>query len=168
MLVSNQKLGRKSKNSYFRDSNPTFARLLPLLQGAIFYKKFSSRQSLKLNVNAFDPLNADKIPPESCGYGLRFIQLDQSLKYINIRQNLKNQIEYQIPITDILRPILPQITTEIIKIQKDKRYRNQKMDCSPSMLEEFLIFEKKSTSISHLAKMGVLNKNSDLYRKKCM
>jgi hypothetical protein len=39
---------------------------------------------------------------------------------------------------------------------------------NPGMLEEFQIFEKKSTSISHLAKIGVLNKKSDLYRKKCM
>jgi hypothetical protein len=44
-------------------------RIVPLLDGAAFYKKFSSRQSL--NENAFDPLNSDKFPPEHCGYGIR-------------------------------------------------------------------------------------------------
>lgn len=68
-----------------------FNRLLPLLQGCLFYKKFSNRQSLYQN--AFDPLKADKVPPENCGYGIRYIQLDRSLKFINIRQNLKNVIE---------------------------------------------------------------------------
>ena len=32
------------------------------------------------------------------------------------------------------------------------------------MLDEFMIFDNKVTSISHLAKIGVLNKKSDLYR----
>ena len=45
-------------------------RLLPLLDGTTFYKKFSSRQSL--NENAFDPLHTEKYPPECCGYGIRF------------------------------------------------------------------------------------------------
>jgi len=36
--------------------------MLPLLDGASFYKKHSSNQSL--NLVAFDPLNADKIGPE--------------------------------------------------------------------------------------------------------
>jgi hypothetical protein len=58
---------------------------MPLLEGSIFYKKFSNRQSLNLNENAFDPLKADRIPPEQCGYGIRLMQLDRSLKFINIR-----------------------------------------------------------------------------------
>ena len=37
-------------------------RIVPLLDGTAFFKKFSSRQSL--NENAFDPLNSDKYPPE--------------------------------------------------------------------------------------------------------
>jgi hypothetical protein len=36
------------------------------------------------------------------------------------------------------------------------------------MSEEIKIFEKQSSSLSHLAKIGVLNKNSDLYRSKCI
>lgn len=41
------------------------------------------------------------------------------MQFLNIRQNLKNTIEYQIPLADIVKPILPQITMEIIKIKKE-------------------------------------------------
>ena len=88
-------------------------RVVPLLDGAAFYKKFSSRQSL--NENAFDPLNGDKFPPEQCGYGIRFFQMDKSLMCINVRQSLKNAIEATIPLNDIVKPILPQTTMDIIR-----------------------------------------------------
>jgi|TARA_B110000285_G_C14637908_1_gene386322 hypothetical protein len=42
------------------------------------------------------------------------------------------------------------------------------MKVQKNSLDEFKIFDNKVTSISHLAKIGVLNKNSDLYRQKCM
>lgn len=80
-------------------------RLLPLLEGCSFYKKFSSRQSL--NENAFDPLYADKYPPEACGYGIRLFQVDKNLGHINIKQSLKNSVETQISLNDIVKPILP-------------------------------------------------------------
>ena len=35
------------------------------------------------------------------------------------------------------------------------------------MLEEFLILDNKG-GISHLAKIGVVNKNSDFYKQKCL
>lgn len=46
--------------------------LTPLMKdGIIFYKKFSSMPNLKSKIKAFDPLVADKYPPEACGYGVR-------------------------------------------------------------------------------------------------
>jgi len=89
---------------------------VPLLDGAAFYKKFSSRQSL--NENAFDPLNSDKYPPESCGYGIRLFQLDKSLLCINVRMSLKIAVETTICLNDIVKPILPQTTMDIIRAQK--------------------------------------------------
>lgn len=80
-------------------------RIIPLLDGAAFYKKFSSRQSL--NENAFDPLNADKYPPEACGYGVRLFQLDKSLMAINVRMSLKIAVEMTINLNEIVKPILP-------------------------------------------------------------
>jgi hypothetical protein len=91
-------------------------RIVPLLDGAAFYKKFSSRQSL--NENAFDPLNADKFPPENCGYGVRLFQLDKSLMCINVRMSLKIAVETSICLNEIVKPILPQTTMDIIRAQK--------------------------------------------------
>ena len=66
--------------------------IIPLLNGANFYKKFSSRQSL--NENAFDPLNSDKFPPEACGYGVRDVRVDKKLQYLEVRQSLKMAVEH--------------------------------------------------------------------------
>ena len=155
--------------------------MVPLLDGAAFYKKFSSRQSL--NENAFDPLNSEKYPPENCGYGIRFFQLDRSLMCINIRQSLKNAVEHTIPLSDIVKPILPQTTMDIIRLQKHYAMSNQQSNsmgmkgnlgqmysCASSskdLLEEFLILDTKG-SISNLVKIGIVNKNSELYRQKCL
>jgi hypothetical protein len=46
------------------------------------------------------------------------MQLDTSLQFINIRQHLKNSIELQIPISDVIKPIIPSITLDIIKAKK--------------------------------------------------
>jgi hypothetical protein len=73
MFLKNSKMASKAKRQFFIDKNPSISRLLPLLQGALFYKKFTSRQSLKPNAPAFDPLEADQLPPEKCGYGIRFV-----------------------------------------------------------------------------------------------
>ena len=53
------------------------------MEGSTVFKKFSDRQLLK--ENAFDPLNAEKYPPEQCGFGIRFICMDKDMKYIEIR-----------------------------------------------------------------------------------
>jgi len=42
-----------------------------MCEGAIFYKAFSTRQSLKSSTKVFDPLQSDKLTPEQCGYGIR-------------------------------------------------------------------------------------------------
>ena len=109
-------------------------------------------------------------------------QLDKSLMCINVRMSLKIAVETTISLNDIVKPILPQTTMDIIRAQKHsqqsvngKRYsmsRNSNMNShinlgNKDLLEEFLIFESKG-SISHLAKIGIVNKNSELYRQKCL
>jgi len=80
------------------------------------FKKFASTQSLKKN--AFDPLIADQQPPESCGYGMRTLKLTKSLEKIEIRHALKPGVESVIQVTSILRAIVPQITMDILRVQK--------------------------------------------------
>lgn len=78
-----------------------------------------------MNENAFDPLNADKFPPESCGYGIRLFQLDKSLMCINVRMNLKIAVEMTIPLGDIVKPIIPQTTMDILRAQKHFQNNHQ-------------------------------------------
>jgi hypothetical protein len=103
---------------------------------------------------------------------------------INVRMSLKIAVETTIPLNDIVKPILPQTTMDIIRAQKQFHYysnnhtsntrknsRNGLVSQSmcglnggaKDLLEEFLILESKG-SISHLAKIGIVNKNSELYR----
>jgi len=108
---------------------------------------------------------------------------------INVRMSLKIAVETTIPLNDIVKPILPQTTMDIIRAQKHfinnssnhnngvsrKGSRNGLISQSmcginggaKDLLEEFLILESKG-SISHLAKIGIVNKNSELYRQKCL
>ncbi|CAG9319620.1 unnamed protein product [Blepharisma stoltei] len=93
-----------------------YERIMPLLEGAEIYKKFSQHNSLKLQ--AFDPLDSVRNPPEACGYGIKYFRLHKSLQRIDIRQPLKPGFESSISIDQIMAPIIPQITMTILKIQK--------------------------------------------------
>lgn len=96
--------------------------LEPLLKGTNFYKKFSSNGQTTMVTNStpcFDPLSADRMAPEACGYGLRLLRVDPTFKYIKVTHLLrKNITESVLPIADIARVIVPQQTTEMIKIQR--------------------------------------------------
>lgn len=93
-----------------------YERIMPLLEGAEIYKKFSLNNSLKQH--AFDPLDSLRTPPEACGYGIKYFRLHKSLMHIDVRQPLKPGFESSIPVDQIMAPIIPQITTTILKIQK--------------------------------------------------
>lgn len=86
----------------------------PLIEGSELYKKFSQRSSI--NQTVFDPLGNS--PPESCGYGIRSVQLNKSLKRIDIRQPYKTGLETSITIDQIRAPVIPQRTMTILKLQK--------------------------------------------------
>ena len=163
-------------------SNNPLQLLQPLLKGLIFYKKFSNQQSVNLSTPSFDPLAAEQVPPENCGFGIRLLQLDESLKYIRIKQNLKNTIENQFAVVDLVRVILPNQTAEIIKIQKQNKASNAWVSSSSAGSSALALDEKKDgtsnskrklsqkdikgvldifegskhQNISHLAKIGVL------------
>jgi len=48
------------------------SKLMPMLEGVIFYKKFSSQNHFSSKAKSFDPLQAERFPPEQCGYGIRY------------------------------------------------------------------------------------------------
>ena len=135
-----------------------------------------------MSTPSFDPLAAEQVPPENCGFGIRLLQLDESLKYIRIKQNLKNTIENQFAVVDLVRVILPNQTAEIIKIQKQNKASNAWVSSSSAGSSALALDEKKDgtsnskrklsqkdikggleifegikhQNISHLAKIGVL------------
>ena len=57
-------------------------------------------------------------PPEDCGYGVRNIKLNKNLDKVEIRNGMKPTVELIIAIETILRPVVPQITMDILKFQK--------------------------------------------------
>jgi hypothetical protein len=128
-----------------------------MVQGTMFYKKFSNRPMLNSNEKAFDPLFGDKVPPEQCGYGMRFVQLDPSLKFISIRHNLKNVDESQIPVNWIVKLILPSVTMDIIKLKKLQKASKKKKTLTQIDLVG-----------THHSDFGTINKRSEMYRDKCL
>lgn len=61
---------------------------------------------------------ADIQPPELCGFGMRSLMLHRSLEKIEVRHTSKPGVEAVIAISTILRPVVPQITLDILKVQK--------------------------------------------------
>ena len=62
--------------------------------------------------------------------------------------------------------VLPQITQDILREQKNKTSFNTVFDSERDLLSiEFL--DEGTSSLNYLAKMGIVDRNSTLYRKKC-
>jgi hypothetical protein len=59
-----------------------------MVDGTAFYM----RNSMKV-VTVFDPLIGDKVPPNECGFVLRFLTLDLKSKRILIRKSLAAPVE---------------------------------------------------------------------------
>ena len=129
-----------------------------MLQCSFVYKKFTNYQSLKRT--AFDPLLANVYPPEVCGYGVRSIKLHSNLDKIEIRHTSKSGIEQSIPIDSILRPIVPQITMDILRVQK-KIIESHHQGSPGEKIQMTEIFGDLSTK-ALLAKRGVNNLNNGL------
>lgn len=138
--------------------------VLPLIQGAAMYKKFSTNHLLQQKV--FDPLNGQSCTPDMWGYGVRSFRLDPSLTHIEVRQHLKSSIEFTINVEDIIKPIIPHTTIDIIKFQNYELNSDEhSSQRNNQIFEDFSIFHLNS-NISNLVKAGIINKNSDLYRQK--
>lgn len=87
-----------------------------ILEGSELYKRFSQRSSLKRE--EFDPLESKKKPPESCGYGIRYFKLSKCLTKLEIKHQLRPGFDSYISIDSIIKVIIPQTTTSILKTQK--------------------------------------------------
>ncbi len=67
---------------------------------------------------------------------------------------------------EVVKVVLPQITQDILREQKNKTSFNSVFDSERDLLSiEFL--DDGTSSLNYLAKMGIVDRNSTLYRKKC-
>jgi len=107
---------KKYSASFTQNEIELFNLLEPLLIGNEIYKKFNTQYSTKLPT--FDPLQAKTRPPDRCGYGLRFVSIELNLKGIIIKQSKEGGSHYTIPLDNIKKPVIPQQTIELIRMQK--------------------------------------------------
>lgn len=121
--------------------------ILPLIKGATMYKKFSSNQLLKQRV--FDPFNSYEYSPDKCGYGIRHFRLDPTLSYIEVRQHMKANIDQIISVEDIVKPIIPHTTIDIIRFQN---YRIKNLNINNQIID-YSVFGADN-NISNLGKTG--------------
>jgi len=91
----------------------TFIILSKLLTGHTLYKKSTPDHSSKLR--QFDIINSTEYPPERCGYELRYLYVNSSLKHIIIKQNKEGKSHYKIAIDLIRRPIVSQ---QVLRTQR--------------------------------------------------
>ena len=101
-------------------------KLSPMLEGSELYKRFSQRSSLKQE--EFDPLDSKKASPEACGYGVRVFKLSKCLSRIDVRHQLRQGFDSSLPIESILKIIIPQTTSAILKVQK--KIGKGEIDCT--------------------------------------
>ena len=78
-----------------------------LLKGNGFYVK---RKNI-VGLPVFDPLKTEICPPTHCGYKWKHLKLSNDYTEISIGKTI-------LPVKNIIRPIIPQKTAEIIRIQK--------------------------------------------------
>lgn len=101
-------------------------KLSPMLEGSELYKRFSQRSSLKQE--EFDPLDSKKASPEACGYGVRVFKLSKCLSRIDVRHQLRQGFDSSLPVESILKIIIPQTTSAILKVQK--KIGKGEIDCT--------------------------------------
>jgi len=133
-----------------------FRAIQPLLDGGLFYKKFSQKSSL---VSAeFDPLEAEVLPPEKCGYGLRELKLNRALTKLEVRQPHKPGIESSVMLDKLLDPIVPQHTLAILKTQKSAWLSGQQPPEDEELKRKYPEFKR----------MGIMDFQSPIFEAKCM
>lgn len=121
-----------------------------VLEGVQIYKKYGAENTLKSKI--FDPLIAQKCPPETCGFGKRLVIYNPTTNKLEFRLLDKLYvIEHMFSLTEIKKVVVQNETKQIVKIQK-----------SNSNLSE-------TFRDSSLMKIDKLDRNADneTYREQC-
>lgn len=106
---------------------------------------------------------SDIYPPEACGYGVRSIKLHPHLDRIEIKHPSKPGVEITIPVESILRPVVPQITMDILRVQRKIVESHHTSGLPDDKFQMAEIFGDLSTK-ALLAKRGVNSLNNGMER----
>ena len=98
-------------------------KLHPLINGLNIYKRFDNVNYTLLHRKNFNPLKADKFPPEDCGYILRIFKLNTKKGTLEIKKpehKSNNHYEMSINIFDIEDIFLGELASKLLKVKEKK------------------------------------------------
>ena len=98
-------------------------KLHPLINGLNIYKRFDNVNYTLLHRKTFNPLKADKFPPEECGYILRIFKLNTKKGTLEIKKpehKSNNHYEMSINIFDIEDLFLGELASKLLKVKEKK------------------------------------------------
>ena len=98
-------------------------KLRPLINGLNIYKRFDNVNLTLLHRKNFNPLKADKFPPDECGYILRIFKLNPKKETLEIKkpeQKSNNHFEMSISIFDIEDIFLGEYASKLLKVKEKK------------------------------------------------
>ena len=76
----------ESVDSLSKKKNSLFQKLRPLISGINLFKRFDNVNLTLTNRKKFEPLKADKFPPEECGYTLRLFKINSKKETLEIKE----------------------------------------------------------------------------------
>ena len=98
-------------------------KIRPLINGLNIYKRFDNVNLTLLHRKNFNPLKADKFPPDECGYILRIFKLNPKKETLEIKkpeQKSNNHFEMSISIFDIEDIFLGEYASKLLKVKEKK------------------------------------------------
>ena len=98
-------------------------KIRPLINGLNIYKRFDNVNLTLLHRKNFNPLKADKFPPDECGYIIRIFKLNIKKETLEIKkpeQKSNNHYETSISIYDIEDIFLGELASKLLKVKEKK------------------------------------------------
>ena len=100
-----------------------FNKIRPLIFGINLFKRFDNINLTLTNRKKFDPLKADKFPPEECGYILRLFKINPKKESLEIKipsKKSNHHYEMSINLYDIEDIFLGQCANKLLKAKEGK------------------------------------------------
>ena len=100
-----------------------YNKIRPLISGINLFKRFDNVNLTLRKRKKFDPLKANKFPPEECGYILRLFKINTNKETLEIKipsQKNNHHYEMSIKLYDIEDIFLGQCANKLLKVKEGK------------------------------------------------